>query len=96
MRCPLCRTINCDCDVKRPKLVTRYPVYAIYKNPSDYPGKFVVRCHRIIPGRVVTDRDPVHVGDTLTEARWNLPKRDTLRRLPREETDDPAILEMWV
>ena len=64
--------------------------YVIYKNPIDYPGKFVTRkwiglCPKI---------EPEIVGDTLYDARRAVPVG--LYCLPRFDADDPSILEVWI
>lgn len=65
-------------------------IYTIYKWPSDYPGKIVVRkWHYDQP------TDWVRVCSTLKEARDSLPNH-WLVRLDRMEGDDPCILETWL
>ena len=67
--------------------------YAIYANPRDAPGKFVVREWRIMRGVI----DPVigkgWVADTLEAARLLVPAG--LFPLPRSPLDDPCIVETW-
>lgn len=65
-------------------------VYAVYKNPSDYPGKFVVR--KFIGE--TPDVNPSIVADSLIEARKVIP-RDKVRLTP-SITDDPVIIETWL
>jgi hypothetical protein len=68
----------------------KFILFAIYKNPSDYPGKYVVRRWE----GLVADRQPVIVADELKQAREAIP--DHMYRLDRLEGDDPAILETWI
>ena len=68
--------------------------YTIYRNPRDYPGKFVLRASSIFPGRVVPDDEPMRVADTLADARCALPRG--LINSGRQPTDDPVIVETWL
>lgn len=63
-------------------------IYTVYENPTDYPGKFVVR-------KFVLDKptDWVKVADTLPEARATMPLG--LFGMPRDPSDDPKIIETW-
>ena len=67
--------------------------YAIYYNPSDVPGKYVVRRWWIDVGSLTPDPDR-HVVDTLEEARKLIP--DGFTCVPRYMNDDPVIVEVWV
>lgn len=69
--------------------------WAIYENPADYPGKFVLRRCWIVPGNPdpVPDQD-CFVADTLHNARSLVPRGFTC--LPRFEKDDPSIVEVWI
>jgi hypothetical protein len=70
------------------------PLWVIYWNPSDFPGKHVVRRHLAGPDHNVPDRTPTAVVDTLEEARAAIPTNTiNLRRFPN---DDPCIVEVWV
>lgn len=62
----------------------------VYKDPSDYPGKFVVRRWR----NQVPDSEPLMVCDSLEHARMAIPRDAGF--LGRYEQDDPAILEVWL
>jgi len=65
-------------------------VWTIYKNPSDYPGKWVLRGSDV-PGNVHAE---AVVGDTLEEVRRAVPFG--LIRLERCAHDDPVIHEIWI
>lgn len=68
--------------------------FAIYENPSDYPGRYVVRGATIAPGSITNDAEPTAVVDTLDAARAAIPA--DLVRLDRDPADDPVIVEVWV
>lgn len=68
-------------------------VFTVYENPSDYPGKFVVRRW------VGMDPSPTpeYVEDSLEMARKRLlVDFPYLERLDRSINDDPVILETWI
>lgn len=65
-------------------------MYVVYNNPSDYPNKYVVRKWiGLTPFPV-----PEIVADTLIKARSSIPVG--LYRLPRQDGDDPCIMEIWI
>jgi len=65
------------------------PMWVIYKNPSDFPGKFVARLH------TVDGPTTVHfIADTLEEARKCIPRDFVF--LPRFEQDERHIVETWI
>lgn len=68
--------------------------YAIYKNPSDYPGRFVLRKWIVLKGETnpAAGAFPVCVG-TLEECRAALPA-GLHRIVPKG--GDPVIVEEWV
>lgn len=69
------------------------PIWTIYDNPSDYPGKYVLRRSVAARGFVITD--PVcYVSDTLDAARKMLPPG--LFRLDRQPGDEVQIVETWL
>lgn len=72
--------------------MTHLVQWTIYKNPRDYPNKFVLRACVIGP-RGVQPVEGVCVVDTLDEARARVP--EGLVRLPRFANDDPVIVEVW-
>lgn len=69
-------------------------IYAVYRDPPDFPGKFVVRrcapCH----GGVLPDQTNICVKDTLAAARAEIPQR--LCRYERAPQDDEKIVEVWL
>lgn len=64
-------------------------IFVVYENPSDFPGKMVVR-------KFINDKptlEPLCVEDTLEEAREKIPKG--LFRMDRMADDDIVIVETW-
>ena len=69
-------------------------IWVIYDNPSDYPGKFVLRAQYVLPGNQVgVATEPTAVCDSLMEARSWLPPG--LYGQGRHPEDDPTIVEAW-
>ena len=62
----------------------------VYRNPKDYPGKFVAR---------LFDADQatrfIFLADSYVELVDKLPVQQ-LVRMARHPTDDPAIVEVWM
>ena len=69
------------------------PMWVIYYNPEDYPGKYVVRRWVIGPGKMTADPVPF-VCDSLAEARAAVPLGAFW--LDRAPVDEPQIKEIWV
>jgi hypothetical protein len=69
-------------------------VWVIYRNPTDYPGRYVLRKQLARLGEVWAEREPRAVGDTIEEIRGVLP--DFLARMDRHPDDEPQIVETWV
>jgi hypothetical protein len=68
-------------------------IWVVYLNPTDYPGRYVVRRQRAFAGQVEVDPHPAVVAETLDEARAWVPYG--LYCQPAHPEDDPAILETW-
>jgi hypothetical protein len=68
-------------------------MWTIYENPKDYPGKWVVRAHRVGAGIVMPHTECV-VTESLEAARRAVPIG--LIRLDRTPKDDPVIVEIWL
>lgn len=70
--------------------------WVIYDNPSDFPGQIVVRRWLIGPG-TVEPTPHVSLCTTIDQARnvvqANYPSG---YRLPRQQDDDPCIVEVWI
>lgn len=68
----------------------QFVVYVIYKNPTDYPGKFVLR--RWVT--LVPDKEPIAVDDDYNNIRKHIPAECT--KVPLYFPDeDPCIYEKW-
>lgn len=76
------------------RLQSLLPMWVIYNNPADFPGKFVVRCHSAGPGFVIADSTPLAIVNTLDEARAAVPPGKT--NIHRMSADDPCIAEVWL
>jgi hypothetical protein len=62
----------------------------IYKNPKDYPNKWVVReWNGLIPNKIACCD-----ANSLMEARKHIPKG--LFNIGRRDGDDPIIEEIWI
>ena len=73
--------------------------FCIYFNPSDFPGRFVVRRWRIFSNRegrmqIEPDKEPEGIVDTIEAARALIPCG--LCQIPRAPQDDPSIVEVWI
>lgn len=73
-----------------------FPLWVVYHNPSDFPGKYVVRrtVATPLPPYSRPDAEPLIVCDTLAEARTVLPVGGY--NLGRMDGDEPQIFEVWV
>lgn len=69
-------------------------IFTIYNNPSDYPGKFVVRRWVVADGQERRDDGYLVLEDTLEAARLRLPQG--MVRMNRNDDDDPVIVENWL
>jgi spore coat polysaccharide biosynthesis protein SpsF (cytidylyltransferase family) len=67
--------------------------YAIWWNPADFPGKFVVRGATSYADHVDVDED-CELASSLEEARSKVP--DGFVMIARHPTDPPGIVECWV
>jgi hypothetical protein len=67
--------------------------FVVYHNPSDFPGKFVVRRQVVGPNGIKADEDTLCVALTLDEARSVIPAG--LYRQERHPDDTPVIVEVW-
>ena len=87
----------------------RMTVYVVYENPTDYPGKFVIRSNWIERStsfdskmggvRVEVAPEPEFIADTydgLAEWLWPKIRDEGLTRFERDPTDPPQIREVWI
>jgi hypothetical protein len=70
------------------------PVYTVYFNPADFPGKYVVRRFLVHPNDPRPDPSPMHVGNTLDDARDAIPPG--LYCFSAAQEDDSSIIESWM
>lgn len=89
----LVRSNFASVDVPRAIGVNRMPVYVIYENPEDYPGKYVARLHVVEAGESYAT-NLVAVRNTLKDIRMCIPA--TCQLFARDEKDDPCIVETWI
>ena len=68
--------------------------YVLYRDPSDYPERWVLRRQRIGSGVVRIDDEPLYVGSSAVEARKLLPAGLSRVQRPGEDPD-PKIWEVW-
>lgn len=68
--------------------------FVVYKNPTDYPGKFVVRRFVISLGAFTADPVPLIVCENIEEARESIPEWAAM--ICRDPNDAPAIQEVWL
>ena len=68
--------------------------WAIYANPRDFPGQYVVRQHGHYQGCAMAAVDALYVGTDLDIARSLMPGGSVC--IGRFDNDDPAILEVWM
>ena len=66
----------------------KMPMFVIYRDPVDYPGKFVARVFDLNkPTPYCAIRDSYNeIVETVPEA---------MTRIPRDPHDDPKIIETW-
>ena len=69
------------------------PIWTIYENPREYPGKFVVR---VWWGEYADTEREAKILDTLTEAREWCVLDGAGAQLARHADDDPCIVESWI
>lgn len=69
--------------------------YAIYRNPSDHPGRYVVRAWHVMKDepRPIPSRECT-VADSLAAARAAVP--DGLIRIEPLPGDDACLEETWL
>lgn len=76
-------------DIRRIIKHTRLPLICVYKNPADYPDKYVARLWDVdIPTTLVA------LADSLEAIREAKPAEMVI--LQRQDNDDPVIIETWI
>jgi hypothetical protein len=69
-------------------------VWTIYREPSDHPGRGVLRAHDVFPGIRMQSHDFCFVAETLEEVRAKVPPGTSC--VGRASEDDPVIHESWI
>lgn len=69
-------------------------MWAVYRDPRDYPKKYVTRRWSLSARGLIPDRDPLAVVESLESARAVVPGGAT--RVVRQVPDDSAIVETWL
>jgi hypothetical protein len=69
-----------------------FNIYTVYWNPSDFPGKFVVRRWTVTTFEP-EPKEIIAISPSLDEVREKIPPN--LHCEKRWRGDDPAILEVW-
>jgi hypothetical protein len=79
-------------------VLTTFPMWVVTENPSDHPGLFVVRKHRVMileNREVFSEPTAEHwTGSTVEEVRQYIP--EGLVSMPPTEGQDPVIVETWI
>ncbi|MGD9567541.1 MAG: hypothetical protein AB7V48_04365 [Sedimentibacter sp.] len=70
--------------------IERVPIIVVYKNPLDYPNKYVARLWGIKNNAT----NMVVIKDSLEEIRKAIPKG--MQRLKATSKDDPVIVETYI
>lgn len=69
--------------------------FVIYRNPSDFPDRFVVRRWYVVQGELQPRCDAIAcVCSSLAEARKSV--APGLTCIHRDPNDDPVICEVWL
>lgn len=71
-------------------------LWVIYKNPHDYPNKYVVRHWLVTDDDRWVDDPPFAVTDTLEAARQAIQPPHRLRVGQYKDSGDPSVFEAWM
>lgn len=71
------------------KYAKLFPVISVYKNPRDYPDKYVARLWD-----EKRDTNKIVIKNSLDEIRNSIP--DSFLRMQPDEKDDPVIIEVYI
>jgi hypothetical protein len=74
--------------------MSRHRMFTIYQSPDDYPGLFVVRAFLTVDGEPVPEPGEPGKAHTLVQARALLPQG--LVCFPRDDSDPPSVVEIWI
>ena len=76
-------------DMRRILKRTRLPLICVYKNPADYPGKYVARLWDVDKPTTL-----VVLANSLEQIRAVRPPEMII--MQRQINDDPVIVETWI
>ncbi|MDD3230899.1 MAG: hypothetical protein PHE09_17035 [Oscillospiraceae bacterium] len=76
-------------DMRRLMKVTKLPLICVYKNPADYPNKYVARLWDVDKPTTL-----VAITDSFEEIRAAKPPEMVI--MQRQPNDDPVIIETWI
>lgn len=95
--CPECLRMHAEANSASSRYILT--MHVVTKNPSDYPGKRVVRKHEVWTNRVVAHAEPEMVlpmdGDSLLQIAIRMDDLG-LTRFPPSVDDDPVIEMVWL
>lgn len=73
-------------------MTSHLDIWVVYDRPQDYPGQVVARKWMALQGEVLAT-SVVITGNTVDDVRAQIPPG--LFCQPRDENDDPHIIECW-
>lgn len=85
-----------DIAQEEPDFTKAAEFFVIYREPPDYPDKYVVRRWLIEGGERYVEQIPFSITDTLESARRSIqpvPRRSMGRY---EDPEDPSVFEAWM
>lgn len=71
-----------------------FSIWTITENPRDFPGLFVARRNVAVQGGSVATDEAYSANDI--EPLRAMFREAGLVCIPRDETDDPVIVESWI
>jgi len=71
--------------------------YALYDNPKDYPGKYVIREWHILTGQLqpVPMKEPLLVTESIEECNTKMAGKGLIW-MNRSPDDDECIVGVWI
>ncbi len=69
-------------------------MFVVFRDPLDYPGKYVVREQSVVGTAIFVSRNPFAVVDSLYEVHAAIPAGLTCLRDPRDK--GLRIVETWL
>jgi len=75
--------------------IDKLAIWTVYENPSDYPDMYVARLWEIGGRSAIAATGQLMVEKRLFKLRQRLRKLG-LFCMPRQDDDDPVIVETWM